>query len=153
MLGSRKRNRFDAAFVTGAVLVASALTSGLSPARADDWLVRPEWVKAHEDFLASAPLQGRGSATRDEAIAATYVASEFEAYGLKTAPGMASYTQVGRIVRPHVAGTPILTLAGGAPLTSLKLIIGAANIGGSFVLFDGSDPSRMPEAPIVVITN
>ena len=34
-------------------------------------------------FLASPQLRGRGSATPDEAVAAAYVASEFEAYGLR----------------------------------------------------------------------
>ena len=57
------------------------------------WVVKPEWVQAHEDFLASDVMDGRGSATRDEEIAATYVASEFKAYGLVMAPGMTSYLQ------------------------------------------------------------
>ena len=126
---------------------------GSSPVRAADWQARPKWVRAPEDFLASTPLQGRGSATRDEAIAAAYVAWEFEGYGLKTAPGMDSYMQVGKIVRPHVAGTPTLALVGGAPLPSLRLVIGAGDVRGSFALFDGRDPWRMPQAPIVVVTS
>ena len=152
MLGSRKRDGLEAAFAIGALVAGSIFALGPSPARAADWQVRPESVTAHEDFLASTPLQGRGSATRDEAIAAAYVASEFEAYGLKTAPGMVSYMQVGQIVRPHVAGTPTLAVVGGAPLTSLRLVVGAGNVRASFALFDGSDPSRMPQAPIVVVT-
>lgn len=71
-----------------------------TPVHAANWVVRPEWVKAHEDFLASAPMQGRGSATRDEAIAAAYVASQFEAYGLVRAPGMSGYTQAAQVARP-----------------------------------------------------
>jgi aminopeptidase YwaD len=55
--------------------------------------VRPEWVKADEDFLASDALQGRGSATRDEQIAATYIASQFESFGLKPLPNTAGYVQ------------------------------------------------------------
>ena len=57
------------------------------------WTVRPEWVRAHEVFLASDVMQGRGSATRDEEIAATYVASQFDSYGLKQAPGMTGFLQ------------------------------------------------------------
>jgi Zn-dependent M28 family amino/carboxypeptidase len=57
------------------------------------WTVKPEWVRAHEEFLASDALGGRGSATRQEEITANYVASEFIAYGLKTAPGMTGYLQ------------------------------------------------------------
>ena len=39
-------------------------------------------------------MQGRGSATHDEEVTATYVASEFMGYGLKTAPGMTGYIPV-----------------------------------------------------------
>ena len=57
------------------------------------WTVKPEWVKAHEEFLSSDAMHGRGSATHDEEVTAAYVASEFEGYGLKMAPGMTSYIQ------------------------------------------------------------
>ena len=40
-------------------------------------------VRADEDFLASDALHGRGSATRDEHIAATWAASQFESFGLE----------------------------------------------------------------------
>jgi aminopeptidase YwaD len=56
-------------------------------------IVHPEQVKAHEDFLAGDALQGRGSATRDEWIAATYIASEFESYGLRPPPNSTGYVQ------------------------------------------------------------
>jgi Zn-dependent M28 family amino/carboxypeptidase len=62
-------------------------------AQQGSWVVKPEWVQAHEEFLSSDVMAGRGSATRDEEITATYVASEFMAYGLKMAPGMTSYLQ------------------------------------------------------------
>jgi Zn-dependent M28 family amino/carboxypeptidase len=78
------------------VLIGAAMLQLATPAAASDWVVKPQWVKAHEDFLASTPLQGRGSATRDEAIAAEYVASQLEGYGLEPAPGMTGYIQVGR---------------------------------------------------------
>jgi hypothetical protein len=79
------------------------------------WTVKPEWVRAHEDFLASDVLAGRGSATRDEELTATYVASEFEGYGLKHAPGMASYIQAAEVVMPQLDGQATLE-AGGANL-------------------------------------
>ncbi len=71
--------------VVGCSLVSCAQTSA--------WTVKPEWVRAHEEFLASDALAGRGSATRLEEIAANYVASEFISYGLKPAPGMTGYLQ------------------------------------------------------------
>ena len=137
-------------YLTGLAAAASLIAS--CEADAADWVVRPEWVKAHEDFLASPALQGRGSATRDEAIAAGYVASQFEGYGLKPAPGLKGFTQVGRIVRPHLAGTPTLTL-GSAALKSLQLIMGASDVRGAYALFDGTDPSRMAAAQVVIATN
>ncbi len=74
------------------------------------WTVRPEWVRAHEEFLASDVMAGRGSATRDEEIAATYVASEFLGYGLKTAPGMSSYLQSAEVESPVLDGHASLTV-------------------------------------------
>ena len=77
-------------------IAAIALFAGLISAQAQpaaNWTVKPEWVRAHEEFLASDALGGRGSATRDEEIAANYVASEFIAFGLKPAPGMTGYLQ------------------------------------------------------------
>jgi hypothetical protein len=147
MVGSNKLRRAGSAVATIALLLTA------SQAIAADWVVRPEWVKAHEDFLASTPLQGRGSATRDEAIAAAYVSSEFETYGLKPAPEMNGYIQVGRIVRPHGIGTPTLKFGGGPALSSLSLIVGGGEVSGSFASFDGSDPAKMPSSTIVIVTN
>jgi aminopeptidase YwaD len=94
------------------------------------WTVKPEWVKAHEDFLASDVLAGRGSATRDEELTATYVASEFEGYGLKTAPGMTGYLQAADVVAPKLDGKATLQ-AGDASLAE----------GADFVLLTSSGAS------------
>src|SRR5713226_7756354 len=42
-------------------------------------------IRAHMEFLASDALRGRGSATPDELVAATYVASELRQYGVEPA--------------------------------------------------------------------
>ncbi|HEY1578385.1 MAG TPA: M28 family peptidase [Terracidiphilus sp.] len=83
-------------------LVIIAASSSL-PAQ-QTWTVKPEWVTAHEYFLSSDVLAGRGSATRDEELTATYVASEFESYGLKPAPGMSGYLQSAEIIAPKLDG-------------------------------------------------
>jgi hypothetical protein len=70
-------------------LVVAAL-AGCAPTTLS---VDPATIRAHQAFLASEALAGRGSATRDEAIAAAYVASRFEQYGLRPAPGMSSFLQ------------------------------------------------------------
>jgi aminopeptidase YwaD len=96
-------------FVKLAVL---CLLAGVcADAVAQSWTVKPEWVRAHEEFLASDVMAGRGSATRDEEITATYVASEFMGYGLKPAPGMLGYIQSADIVSPVLDGHAVL--AGG----------------------------------------
>lgn len=91
-------------FCAALILLTSAVALS-----AQQWTVKPEWVRAHEDFLASDVMSGRGSATRDEQITATYVASEFEAYGLKTAPGMNGYLQSAEVKFVGLDGHATLT--------------------------------------------
>jgi hypothetical protein len=137
-----------------ALIVAASLFPVCAPASAaGDWVVQPQWVKAHEDFLASPALQGRGSATRDEAIAAAYVASQFEAFGLKAAPGMTGYTQVGRLIQPRLQGHPTLAPGGGAPLSSLTLILGSGDIRGRLSALRSADAGKMPRGQIVMATD
>src|ERR1700753_2565448 len=101
-----------------AILVATA-----SPAETP-WTVRPQWVRAHEDFLAGDALRGRGSATHDEAVAAAYVASQFEGYGIQRAPGMAGYIQTGTVISTRVASAPTLEIAGKS-VDGMRLIVGS----------------------------
>lgn len=106
-----------------AILLCAALSSAAaiaqqpapSPSQPQSWTVRPEWVRAHEEFLASDALAGRGSGTRDEEIAATYVATQFESYGLVHTPGMSSYIQA--------AGLESIQLDGKATLSSGPVIL------------------------------
>jgi len=59
---------------------------------ADDSSVCAPCIRAHEHFLASDALRGRGSATTDELVAAEYIASQLEQYGLQPAAN-GSYIQ------------------------------------------------------------
>src|SRR5436305_6432018 len=76
---------------------------------ASDWKVKPEWVQAHEMFLASDAMRGRGSATPDEWIAATYVASEYQKYGLKPGLPDGTYIQRGELVQPDITAPAQIT--------------------------------------------
>ncbi|GAC1644656.1 MAG: M28 family metallopeptidase [Acidobacteriaceae bacterium] len=76
------------------------------------WTVKSEWVRAHEEFLASDILQGRGSATRDEGIAATYVGSQFHGYGLQLAPGAKSYVDTVAVEKPELDGKALISFSG-----------------------------------------
>ncbi|HEX5182207.1 MAG TPA: M28 family peptidase [Allosphingosinicella sp.] len=115
--------------------------------------VRPEAVKADEDFLAGDALQGRGSATPDEAKAAVWVAARFKEFGLVPAPGMDSYLQTATIVEPKVGGAPELTLAGHA-LPGLTLLSApAAEVSGKLAVATSSDPAGFPDADVVALAS
>ncbi len=140
-----------------------ASSSSRSAAKKSTWVVRPEWVEAHERFLSSDVMHGRGSATRDEHITATYVASEFMSYGLKTAPGMTGYIQTAELVSPELSGTATLTVGGvtlkegddfqllmasGAPVTAalVKVApqdIAKAQVKGAVAFVDGDAQNVM----------
>lgn len=119
----------------------SAFSQPPAPLPSPAWTVRPEWVHAHEAFLASDALGGRGSATPDEQIAATYVASQFESYGLQFAPGMSSYLQS--------AGVEATLLDGHATVTAGKTTL---NEGTDFdLLFSPGASTSGPLARLNII--
>ncbi len=120
------------------------------------WTVKPEWVRAHEEFLASDVMAGRGSATRDEEITATYVASEFLGYGLQVAPGMSGYIQAAEIVSPVLDGHATL-VAGGATLmegTDFDLVTSTArSVSGQLLRITVHDlaSAHLPAGAVVMI--
>lgn len=65
-------------------------------------------IRAHEDFLASDALDGRGSATHDELVAATYIASELEQYGVAPLGDNGGYLQRVPLERQKPARAPEL---------------------------------------------
>lgn len=137
--------------------VAAVLLAGCAtvqqPAPPQGWTVRQAWVSAHENFLAGDALQGRGSATRDEAIAAAYVAAQFEGFGLTPPPGMASYFQTAGVTRITPSGHAALSAGGvtvseGAGLTLYAS--GGQNVSGRIAVA-GADPATLPSTPVVLV--
>jgi hypothetical protein len=57
-------------------------------------------IRADMDFLASDELHGRGSATRDEHIAALFAAAQFQSLGLKPGGDHGSFIQEVRLPSP-----------------------------------------------------
>ena len=53
----------------------------------------PNAIRAHVKFLSDDLLEGRGPGTRGDALAANYIASQFEAVGLKPAGDNGTYFQ------------------------------------------------------------
>ncbi|WP_308517725.1 M28 family metallopeptidase [Sphingomonas flavescens] len=109
-------------------------------------------VAAHEAFLASDALQGRGSATRDEAIAAVYVASQFQAYGLVPAPGMDGYLQKAVVVRETLTAPATLTVGGAAIASPTLLLSSGKPISGTLAVAAVADPAKLPTADIVLVS-
>lgn len=106
-------------FFRVAVLLCLIVVFGFGQ-NSSEWHVKPEWVRAHEMFLASDAMRGRGSATPDELITATYVASQFEHYGLK--PGMLDGTYIQRVelVQPVIEGKALIAAPQSAGFTVLE---------------------------------
>lgn len=127
-------------------LAASAQTTGAP------WVVKQQWVSAHESFLASDALQGRKSATRDETIAAVYVASQFESFGLKPAPGMSSYLQTAVIPKQRLEGTGRLNVNGKVEATGLTLFTSTGQaISGKLSVAASEDPKTLGTDEIVLV--
>ncbi|HEY3948690.1 M28 family metallopeptidase [Phenylobacterium sp.] len=133
-----------------AAMAAGQPASAAPKPAARPWVVQPRWVAAEEGFLAGDALQGRGSATRDEAIAAAYVAAQFESFGLTPAPGQAGFFQTADVVRPRLDGPATLSVDG-RPVAGATLLMGAARgVSGPATLFTSPDVLAMPAADIVL---
>jgi aminopeptidase YwaD len=72
-------------------------------------------VRAHMDFLASDALRGRGSGTADEWVAATYVASELQQYGVAPAGDDGTYIQRATVLRRKLEAAPDLRFQSPGP--------------------------------------
>jgi Zn-dependent M28 family amino/carboxypeptidase len=71
-----------------------ASASALSPAAlAAMKSIDPQHIRAHVQFLASDLLEGRGTGQRGGDIAAEYIATQFESYGLKPAGDNGTFMQ------------------------------------------------------------
>lgn len=102
-------------------------------------------VEAHMNFLAGDELQGRGSATRDEAIAAAYVAAQFRLAGLTPVPGMDGYLQRAPVTKITPSGAATLTV-GDTTLnqgTDFAILTGGLRAVSGAITVAG-DPAALP---------
>jgi hypothetical protein len=84
-----------------------------TPSRAHQHVTEAS-VRAHLEFLASDAMNGRGSGTRDEQLAAEYVAADFRAVGLEP-PDAGGYVHPIMLERRSVSGTPTVVIVKSAP--------------------------------------
>jgi len=136
-----------------AALAAVVGTAASAEPAADSWTVQPRWVAAHEAFLSSDALQGRGSATRDEAIAAAYVASQFQGYGLTPAPGIGGYLQTATIVKPRLNGTATLTVGGAVVPAFTLLTASTKGVVGKLTVAAAQKADDLPAVDVVLATS
>ncbi|HLH07454.1 MAG TPA: M28 family metallopeptidase [Terriglobales bacterium] len=71
--------------------------------------IDPNHIKAHIRFLASDLLEGRGTGQRGGDIAAEYIATQFQAYGLRPAGDNGSYFQ--KVPMVGIATEPTSTVS------------------------------------------
>jgi Zn-dependent M28 family amino/carboxypeptidase len=96
------------------LLAAAAALSFAAAAPAQDGAepeFRPEAFRAHVAFLADDLLEGRGAGTRGYDLGARYVASRFEALGLKPANDKGWFQEIGfveyRLEKPETAALTV----------------------------------------------
>ena len=108
------------------------------------------------DFLASDALNGRGSGTRDEWIAATYLGSQMQQWGLEPLGDAGGFVQQIEIERLEAAAPPVLSVDGkrythGQEMRVLAL--SAARVSGALQNYTPGAPVKagavllMPAAP------
>lgn len=140
------RTVWTVALALGFGIVAQAPPA--NPALSPDAACRP-CIQAHEDFLASDALRGRGSGTRDELLAATYIASELQAYGIAPAALGGGYIEIAPVTPrarrgPARGGAAPPPLPPDAPQPSPQLGTTASVVG----VLPGTDPA----APVLLLT-
>src|ERR1700734_1402220 len=90
-----KKIRFTAAVVASALCVSATLIAqSIPPAvKAAEASIDGEKIRAQVRFLADDLLEGRGPGLRGSEIAAKYLATQFELYGLKPGGDNGTYLQ------------------------------------------------------------
>lgn len=113
--------------------------AGRSPARAH-LKACAACIRAHMEFLASDALRGRGSATPDELLAATYIASQLRQYGIASAGDDGGYIQKVTLEENRFAGPPQLKVAASAAGGELTWTHGSEFLGAQIADSDISGP-------------
>ncbi|SDM23920.1 Peptidase family M28 [Catalinimonas alkaloidigena] len=94
-----------------------------------DAFVQPAQVKSHIEFLAADELRGRATGTPENAIAARYLAEQYQAMGLLTPPGLDDYLQPVALLKRVPPTSATLTLGREAFQLNQDLIFTSARAG------------------------
>ena len=123
--------RIRTIFLLAALVFAGCAQERSSAVAADPSQTLAVSVRGHMNTLASDAMQGRGSATKNEVVAANYIAGELKRYGIQPAGDKSGYIQTGQL--PSGSGP------NGATTT--------VNVVG---MIKGSDPARASE--VILLT-
>jgi aminopeptidase YwaD len=101
--------------VLAAVLAANVVSgsaSGAASIASNDRVdaIDEPAIRAHMGFLAGDAMNGRGSGTRDEWIAATYIAAQLRRLGLEPLGDSGDYVETVDMARSEVVGAPVLSI-------------------------------------------
>jgi hypothetical protein len=109
-------------------------------------------IRAHLEFLASDALNGRGSGTRDEWLAATYVASQFREWSLEPMGDAGGFVQTIEIGTAQATAPPVLA-AGDLKLTHgremLVATLAAPKVAGKLWKYQAGAP--VPDNAMVLL--
>lgn len=110
-------------------------------------------LRAHMEFLASDALQGRASNSRDEWIAATYVASQFRKWGLEPMGDDNGFVQAAAILREQMAAPAVLTAGAARFMHGRELLVTAltgTQVSGPLVKLT-PDATSVPPGSVVLM--
>lgn len=139
-------------------LAAYAATSGFAlraqgarPGSAES--ISETSLRAHLEFLASDAMNGRGSNTRDEWIAASYIASQFRLWNLEPMGDDGGYVQAAEILRETMAAPAVLSAGPNQFTHGKEMLVAAltgAKISGPLVKL-APDATSVPPGSVVLI--
>ena len=106
--------------------------------------INPDAYLAHIKYLASPELKGRATGSPELEKAASYIASQFQSFGVKPVPGSATYEQAfTTTVGAHMGATNRIEITEGGKTTALPLRDG-------FIPFSFSSSGTV-SAPVVFV--
>jgi hypothetical protein len=135
----QRRVAFVAALAAVVLASAPGLDVRAQSARSGADVINETSIRAHMEFLAGDALAGRGSGTRDEWLAATYLASHLQRWGLEPIGDDGSFVQTIDTPRGELTAPPVISVGDKVTLTHgrdvLAQTIGTAHASGPLVKF------------------
>jgi aminopeptidase YwaD len=144
-------SKFAAALLGAAALqlvaAAATVTCAATPTGARDSaeVIAESTVRAHMEFLASDAMNGRGSGTRDEWIAATYIAAQLRRCGLQPIEGSEDFVEAVEIARLEAVGAPTLRIDPDTAIRGEQMLVmnlGVADFHGPLQKYRADTPVR-----------